>query len=65
MSKGKEIIGTFNAEGKEAIDQIKQKAAELVNLIEAAVENDPRRKALAITHIETGVMFGVKGMFTK
>lgn len=65
MSKGKEIIGTFNNTGNEVIDQIKQKSAELIDLIESNVTEDPRRKALAITHIETAVMFGIKGLYTK
>jgi len=62
MTKGEQIIGKFNPSSEEGVDLIKQKAIELVNLIE---ENgkDPRRKAAAITQIEFGVMMGVKSLF--
>lgn len=64
MSKGQEIIGTFNPSSIEEVDQIKTKAIELIDLIESSV-SDQRRKALAITHIETAAMFAIKGLFTK
>ena len=62
MSKGEQIIGTFNNENRSDIDLIKEKAIELVNLIEEKGK-DPRRKASAITQIEFGVMMAVKSLF--
>lgn len=62
MSKGEQIIGTFNSENRNDVDLIKEKAIELVNLIEEK-EKDPRRKASAITQIEFGVMMAVKSLF--
>lgn len=62
MSKGKKIIGEFNNENKNHIDLIKQKASELVDLIEEHGK-DERRKAIAITGIEQAIMMGVKSTF--
>ena len=62
MSKGEQIIGTFNSENRTDVDLIKEKAIELVNLIEEKGK-DQRRKAAAITQIELGVMMGVKSLF--
>lgn len=62
MSKGEQIIGKFNNENRTDVDLIKEKAIELVNLIEEKGK-DPRRKAAAITQIESGVMMGVKSLF--
>lgn len=62
MTKGEEIIGTFNTSGSEAVDAIKQKATELINLIDEHGK-DPRRKATAITNIEQGTMWAVKSLF--
>lgn len=62
VSKGEQIIGTFNSENRNDVDLIKEKAIELVNLIEDKGK-DPRRKAAAITQIELGVMMGVKSLF--
>lgn len=62
QSKGEQIIGTFNSENRNDVDLIKEKAIELVNLIEDKGK-DPRRKAAAITQIELGVMMGVKSLF--
>lgn len=62
MTKGEEIIGTFNSESRSEVDQIKGKAIELVNLVEELGKN-PRRKATAITDIEKGVMMAVKSLF--
>jgi len=62
MTKGEQIIGTFNSENRNDVDLIKEKAIELVNLIEEKGK-DPRRKAAAITQIELGVMMGVKSLF--
>src|SRR5690606_20148804 len=62
MSKGEQIIGTFNSENRTDVDLIKEKAIELVNLIEEKGK-DPRRKEAAITQIELGVMMAVKSLF--
>lgn len=62
MSKGKEIIGIFNASDKVEVDIIKEKAAELVDLIEE-YGKDERRNNIAIDKIESGVMFAVKSIF--
>lgn len=62
MSRGKETIGTFNSEGSSYIDQIKQKAAELIDLIDVNAK-DPRRASIAITGVEQAVMMGVKSTF--
>lgn len=62
MSKGKEIIGTFNVSNKGEVDLIKEKASELVNLIDK-YGKDPRRKAIAITNVEQGTMMAVKSIF--
>lgn len=62
QTKGEQIIGTFNPSGDDAINLIKTKAAELINLIEDA-GRCPRRKAAAITDIEKGAMMAVKSLF--
>jgi hypothetical protein len=62
MGKGTEIIGTFNNENRNDVDKIKEKASELVDLIDL-LGKDPRRKAAAITDIEKGTMMAVKSLF--
>lgn len=62
MSRGIKTIGTFNSESFSHIDQIKQKAAELIDLIDVHAK-DPRRASIAITGIEQAVMMGVKATF--
>lgn len=62
MSKGTVIIGTFNSESLTAVDEIKQKASELVDLIEE-LGQDHRRKEMAISNIEIGTMLAVKSLF--
>ena len=62
MTKGEEIIGKFNAENRTDVDKIKEKAIELVNLIQE-VGKDHRRVATAITDIEKGTMMAVKSLF--
>lgn len=62
MTKGEQVIGTFNSENRNDVDLIKEKAIELVNLIEEKGVN-PRRKDTAITQIELGVMMAVKSLF--
>lgn len=62
LSKGEQIIGTFNPSGNKDVETIKLSAIELINNIEK-LGLDPRRKAAAITQIELGVMMGVKSLF--
>lgn len=62
MTKGELIIGKFNNENRTDVDLIKEKAIELVNLIEDKGK-DARRKATAITDIEKGTMMAVKSLF--
>jgi hypothetical protein len=62
MNKGVEIIGKFNNQNKTEVDEIKEKAIELINLIDS-YGKDERRKSIAFTEIEKGVMFGVKSLF--
>ena len=62
MTRGQEIIGTFNVSSKNEVDLIKRKAAELIDLIEV-YGKCPRRKAIAITGIEQAQMMAVKSIF--
>lgn len=62
MSKGEEIIGTFNVNENPDVRTIKESAIELINKIEV-LGKDPRRKATAYTEIEKGVMMAVKSLF--
>jgi len=50
----------FNPSQSDVVSQIKQKAAELINLIEGVKSKDPRLASLAQTAIEEGAMWGVK-----
>lgn len=61
-TKGQEIIGSSNSESRNEIDLIKQKASELVDLIEEHGKC-PRRKATAITDVEKATMMAVKSLF--
>ena len=51
---------TFNPSADGAVDQIKQKAAELIDLCEALKAKDGRLAALAQTSFEEGAMWAVK-----
>lgn len=62
MNKGEQIIGRFNNESRESVDLIKQKAIELINLIDEHGNNE-RRKEVSFTDIEKGVMMGIKSIF--
>jgi len=62
QSKGVEVIGTFNHAGSSAIDEIKLGAINLINDIED-LGKDARRKAIAYTDIEKGIMMAVKSLF--
>lgn len=59
----KRVRMNFNvAEGdtRSAIDEIKEKSAELINLVEALPNPDNRLKSLAMTSYEEGAMWAVK-----
>lgn len=62
ITKGEEIIGTFNPNENPDVKTIKQSATELINKIEA-LGKDPRRKAIAYTQIELGTMAAIKSLF--
>jgi len=61
---GEDYIGTFNTLAIDDIDNIKSAAAQLIDLIQNTNSIDARRKEIACTSIETGVMFGIKAIFT-
>lgn len=62
-SEGEKIIGFFGTE-KDEVSAIKYGSIFLIDTIEALVD-DPRRKAIAKTHIEQAQMMAVKGLFSK
>jgi hypothetical protein len=59
----------FNPAKSDIVDQIKNKASELIDLIETLrAEGSPERSrviAVAQTSVETACMYGVKANFTK
>lgn len=64
--KGLEIIGgfeTFNYDEKQEVFEIKEQARRLIETIEKHGKNQ-RRKAMAFSDIEKGVMCAVKSLFT-
>ena len=64
----KRVKASFNPEGKELVDQIKNKAAEFIDLVEQlrpeAGEERLRQIEEAQTCVETGCMYAVKACFT-
>jgi hypothetical protein len=64
MTKGEYRVGiAFNPSNNGIVDQIKQKAAELIDLVDAidvTVGEQPRLQALAMTAFEDGAMWAVK-----
>ena len=56
----KRVRTDFNPSNVTTIDLIKQKAAELINLVEEIKSNDPRLASLAQTSFEEGAMWAVK-----
>lgn len=62
-SKGEEIIGLFGTENDDVM-ALKFSAISFIDTVESLV-NDPRRKAIAITHVEQAQMMAVKGLFSK
>lgn len=61
--EGIDIIGTFNNEKREDVALIKQKHAELIDMINAYGQNK-RRNAIAVTHLEQSAMMAVKSIFS-
>ena len=55
----------FNPSNNGLVDQIKQKAAELINLCEEVKTKDPRLVALAQSAFEEGAMWAVKAATAK
>jgi hypothetical protein len=58
----------FNPSGDESVNKIKRAAADLIDLVDTlpdASNEVARLKALAITHIEDGAMWGVKAATKK
>ena len=64
MTRGEYQVGIdFNPSAADMVGQIKRKAADLIDLINSVDAQHPERfrlKALAITAIEEGAMWGVK-----
>lgn len=59
-SYGEHLVGvSFNPSARADVDEIKKKAAELIDLIFQKC-GDRRNEALAITAIEEGAMWAVK-----
>jgi hypothetical protein len=60
QSIGEYYVGkSFNPSQHPAVEEIKAKAADLIDCIHRT-GIDPRTRALAITNIEQGAMWGVK-----
>ncbi|MBO9430615.1 hypothetical protein [Sulfitobacter sp. R18_1] len=51
----------FNPSNNELVDQIKQKANELAEVVNQLPVS--RRRSIALTHVETASMFAVKAVF--
>jgi hypothetical protein len=72
MTLGKDRVRlSFNPSNDSAVDQVKLKTAELIDLVNEMPDNDPagkmtsetkRLKALAMTHYEIASMFAVKAL---
>ena len=71
MNLGNYRVGiSFNPSGNELVNEIKTKAADLINIIDsidASAEPNEiiRLKSLAMTHIEDAAMWGVKAAIKK
>lgn len=61
MTVGEDRVRTkFNPSADSAIDKIKQKTAELIDLCEGLKSKDARLASLAQTHYEDAAMWAVK-----
>lgn len=59
---GVDYIGTFNNENRNDVQQIKEKASELIDLI-FLYGHDSNRNDTAARDIEKGTMMGIKSLF--
>lgn len=57
-----ERIGTFNADGRKDVEEIKSKAREFIDLVYKHCP-EGRRKSFSLTQIETAQMYAVKSLF--
>jgi hypothetical protein len=71
LTLGQKRVGVnFNPSENKTVNEIKNKAADLIDLIETlregglASEEKHRLISIAQTEIETGCMYGVKSVFT-
>lgn len=62
MSKGEQVIGSFNPSSDSAVDEIKGAAIKLINVIDGAI-GDGRRKTATINQVEQAQMMAVKELF--
>lgn len=60
---GEELIGTFNNESRDDVALIKQRTAELVDMVNVYGQ-DRRRNAIACTHLEEAAIMAVKSIFS-
>lgn len=61
LTIGEQRVRTsFNPSNDSIVDQIKQKSAELINLVETLKGLDPRCASIAQTEFETACMYAVK-----
>ena len=56
----KRVRTDFNVTNDDVVNKIKQKSAELINIVEEIKSKDPRLAALAQTHYEDAAMWAVK-----
>ena len=59
-----EIIGSYNPNDDADITAIKSTAKALITIIQDLDNKDERRKAIAITNIETAAMYAVKSIYS-
>lgn len=59
---GQVTIGTFNPNDNTKVAELKNRATQFINCIDA-FGIEPRRKAIAVTKIEEAQMFAVKSLF--
>ena len=56
----KRVRAAFNPSNDSVVDLIKEKTADLIDLVEGLKDLDPRLAALAQTHYEDAAMWAVK-----
>jgi hypothetical protein len=61
LTIGEQRVRTkFNPSNDSIVDEIKQKTAELINLVNEIKDKDPRLAALAMTEYEAAAIWAVK-----